>query len=159
VTAQNLRTIGSFSRNPLIVSNLREFPEPPNLDAGEGVRMMFQTMETAGLYPPLYLTRATTGKDEVRVILLNEGRTGIWDQVADYLRRNGSIGNAELRTIMGSENTLAASKALKTWVDMRLLEIANPGAGKRVRRYKLVESDPLPPLFSGETGKQLGRES
>ena len=62
VTAKNIRVIGSISRNPLIVSNLREFPDPPNLDAGEGVRMMYQTMDTAGLYPPIYVTRANNGK-------------------------------------------------------------------------------------------------
>lgn len=156
VTAQNIRTIGSFSRNPLIVSNLREFPQPPNLDAGEGVRMMFQTMNTAGLYPPTYLSRATTGRDEVLVILRNENRPTVWDQVADYLDKHGIIGNAEVRQIMGVADTLAASKALKDWVERGLLEVANPDAGKRVRRYKLPEADPARPLFSGQRGKQLG---
>ena len=28
-------------RNPLLAKNLREFPLPPNIDAGEGVKMMF----------------------------------------------------------------------------------------------------------------------
>lgn len=44
-----------YSRNPLIVSSLREFPEPPSIDAGEGVRMMFSTMKAVGLYPPFYI--------------------------------------------------------------------------------------------------------
>lgn len=159
VTAQNIRAIGSFSRNPLLVSNLREFPEPPNLDAGEGVRMMFQTMEAAGLYPPLYLTRATTGRDEVLVVLLNENRPGLWDQVADFLGKHGTIANAKVRQIMGSDDTLAASRALKEWVERGLLEVANPEAGKRIRRYKLPEADPTRPLFSDDQGKQLGKQT
>lgn len=159
VTVQNIRTIGSFTRNPLIVSNLREFPEPPNLDAGEGVPMMFKTMNAAGLYPPTYLSRATTGRDEVRVILRNENRPTVWDQVADFLDKHGSIGNAEVRQIMGTNDTLAASKAIKEWVARGLLEVANPEAGKRVRRYRLPEADPARPLFSKEERKQLGEIS
>ncbi len=151
VTTQNIRTIGSCSRNPLLVSNLREFPDPPNLDAGEGVRMMFQTMQAAGLYPPLYLTRATTGKDAVRVVLLNENRPTLWDQVSGYLEEHGTIGNAEVRRIMGSDDTLAASKALRQWVEHGLIEIVNPDAGKRVRRYALAEAEPAARLFSEES--------
>mgnify|MGYP006180080731 CR=1 FL=1 len=40
--------------NPLIAQNLREFPVPPNIDAGEGVKMMFSEMAAAKLYPPQY---------------------------------------------------------------------------------------------------------
>src|SRR5690606_28405153 len=39
VTVSNIGRIGTYARNPLLVNNLREFPTPPNLDAGEGVRM------------------------------------------------------------------------------------------------------------------------
>lgn len=153
-TSRNIRMIGSFNRNPLIVSNLREFPDPPNLDAGEGVRMMFHTMESVGLYPPLYLTRATTGRDEVQVVLLNENRPTIWDQVYVYLEDHETIGNTEVRQIMGRDDILAASKQIKEWVAHGLLEIANPHEGKRIRRYKLPENDPTPRLFSVGLGKQ-----
>lgn len=155
VTVQNIHRIGSVSRNPLIVSNLREFPDPPNLDAGEGVRMMMQTMNAAGLYPPLYFTRKTTGRDEVLVVLLNENRPSIWDQVSAYLERNQTIGNAEVRRIMKSDDTLSASKQLKRWVDQGLLAIDNPEAGKRVRRYRLAEFDTTGQLFSFVYGKQI----
>jgi ATP-dependent DNA helicase RecG len=57
VTVGNIDQIGTHNRNPNLVGHLREFPEPPNLDAGEGVRMMFGTMLQTGLYPPLYITR------------------------------------------------------------------------------------------------------
>jgi ATP-dependent DNA helicase RecG len=154
VTVQNIRTIGSFCRNPLIVSNLRDFPEPPNLDAGEGVRMMFHTMNAAGLYPPTYLSRATTGRDEVMVILRNENRPSIWDQVANYLDQHSVIGNKEVRKIMDTKDTLAASKTLKKWVERGLLVVANPNAGKNIRKYKLPESDTTRQLFSDERGKE-----
>jgi len=157
VTTQNIRIIGSFSRNPLVVSSLREFPDPPNLDAGEGVRMMFQTMDAAGLYPPVFLTRATIKRDEVLLLLLNEYRPTTWDQVTEYLQKHGVIGNAEVRRIMGSADILAASKALKNWVDRGLLEIANPDVGKRSRRYKLPEANPAQPLFADDLGKQIRR--
>jgi len=54
ITAASIQNAGSFARNPLIVSNLREFPEPPNVDAGEGLRMMFNLMRERNLYPPQY---------------------------------------------------------------------------------------------------------
>ncbi len=53
------------------------------------------------------------------------------------------------------KDTLTASKALKEWVNRGLLEIANPEAGKRIRRYKLPEADPARPFFSDARGKQL----
>jgi len=152
VTAQNINLVGSVNRNPLIVSHLREFPDPPNLDAGEGVRMMFHTMGAAGLYPPLYLTRATTGRDSVTVLLLNEARPTVWDQVCGWLGEHGTIGNAEVRQIMKTEDVLAASRALKGWVDRGLLAVANPHEGKRNRRYKRPEVESLEPLFAKRLG-------
>ncbi|MCH7720550.1 MAG: putative DNA binding domain-containing protein [Planctomycetes bacterium] len=159
VTVQNINTLGSVSRNPLIVSHLREFPDPPNLDAGEGVRMMFHTMGAAGLYPPQYLTRATTGRDSVTVQLLNEARPTVWDQVCSWLDDHGTIGNAEVRQIMKTDDVLAASKALKGWVERGLLAVANPLGGKRNRRYQRPESEALQPLFARRLRKQNARGS
>jgi len=157
VTAANIARIGSFNRNPIIVSSLREFPDPPNLDAGEGVPMMFQTMDAAGLYPPLYLTRATTGRDNVLVVLLNENRPSVWDQISEYLNKNGSIGNADVRQILRTDNTLRASKLLKSWVERGLLVVANPQAAKQHRRYRRTEAEVIEPLFSRQLGKHPER--
>ena len=132
VNAKNIRNIGSITRNKLIVSSLRDFPEPPNLDAGEGVRMMFQTMDKADLYPPLYFTRATTGKDSVRVILRNENRPSALDQLLVYIEEHGSIGNADLRKLLGTEDTLRVTKLLKRFVNAELLVVANPNAAKKL---------------------------
>ena len=116
--------------------------------------MMFQTMNTAGLYPPLYFTRTTTARDEVLVVLLNENRPSTWDQVSVYLEKNRTIGNAEVRRIMKSGDTLSASKLLKRWVERGLLQIENPTEGKRVRRYELAEVETSGQLFSLVQGKQ-----
>ena len=149
VTVRNIREIGSVSRNPLVVSNLREFPDPPNLDAGEGVRMMFKTMDAAGLYPPLFLTGATTGRDTIQVVMLNESKPSVWDQVSQYLDKHGSIGNTEVRRIM-STDTLAASRAIKAWVERGLLIPQNPESAKKYRRYQRPESENIISLFSCE---------
>ena len=157
VTATNILRAGSVNRNPLIVSNLREFPDPPNLDAGEGVRMMFQTMDTAGLYPPLYLTRTTTGRDGVLVVLLNGNRPSVWDQVSTFLDKHGSIANSEVRDIMRTDDVLTASKALKGWVQRGLLVPVDPSVAKQLRRYRRPEQETIEPLFSKQLGKQGGR--
>ena len=154
VTASNISRIGTHARNSLIVGNLREFPSPPNLDAGEGVRMMFGTMWTSGLYPPLFLTRPKVDRESVIVVLLNESRPTTWEQVSDFLDRNGTIGNQALRKILGTEDVLRASKLLREWVDRGLLEIANPSKGTRVRLYRKPNSVPEAVLFSSLGGKQ-----
>jgi ATP-dependent DNA helicase RecG len=50
ITPANIGRAGSKARNPLLAQNLREFPVAPNIDAGEGVRMMFAEMLAAKLY-------------------------------------------------------------------------------------------------------------
>ena len=135
VTVENIEQIGTHSRNPLLVGHLRDFPNPPNLDAGEGVRMMFGTMREKGLYPPLYDTRPHVERDAVIVTLFNENRPSAWEQVSQYLDQHGSIGNAEVRQLIGTENVLGASKLIQDWVKLGLLVVTNPQAGTRVRRY------------------------
>lgn len=141
VTVANIGRIGTFGRNPLIVQHLREFPNPPNLDAGEDVRMMIGTMRESGLYPPLYLTRPRIEREAVVTVLRNQNRPSVWEQVVDRIRKHGDIGNAELRTLTGSDDTLGASKRLKAWVEQGLLIVANPEAGRNVRRYTLPDYD------------------
>lgn len=141
VTVANIGRVGAFSRNPLIVQHLREFPNPPNLDAGEGVRMMIGTMQKSGLYPPLYRTRPKIEREAVMAVLRNENRPSVWEQVLDYLRVHPSLGNAELRRLLNTNDTLGASKQLKSWVDQGLLVVVNPEAGRNVRRYCLPEND------------------
>ena len=148
VTAVNIGTIGTHARNAILVNHLRDFPIPPNLDAGEGVRMMFGTMEAVGLYPPLYLTRPHVPREAVIVFLLNEHRPTAWEQVSLHIDQHGSIGNTEVRKAMETENVLAASKQIKKWLEQGLLIILNPTAGTRSRRYSKPNMPPPTQLFS-----------
>jgi len=154
VTAANISLIGTHARNPLIVANLREFPSPPNLDAGEGVRMMFGTMRATGLYPPFYITRPFIERESVKVLLLNENRPTAWEQVSDYLDKHGSIGNKEIREVLRTEDTLRASRRLKEWVDRGVLVVMNPDQGTKIRRYCKPGYRPDVNLFSEPEGKQ-----
>lgn len=137
ITPANVSRAGSFARNPLIARNLREFPEPPNVDAGEGVRMMFAEMRAANLYPPFYSESGDTAQPSVIVSLLNEERPPIWEQVSDWIDRNGPIANSDLCGIAGVD-TLKASRMLKRWVDQGVLWRDDSG-GKRHTIYRKPE--------------------
>jgi ATP-dependent DNA helicase RecG len=151
---------GSFARNPLIARNLREFPVPPNVDAGEGVRMMFAEMRANNLYPPMYRETTATAQPSVTVTLLNEERPPMWEQVSDWIDRNGPIGNSDLCAIAGVD-TLKASKMLKRWVEQGVL-FADPERGKRNMVYfKPAPADggsDLPDLFSNDVDNNGGNK-
>lgn len=154
VTVANIGTIGSRPRNRGLVDSLREFPSPPNLDAGEGVQMMIETMQRASLYPPLFVTPPDGSREAVLVILLNEARPSAWQQVEEYLGTHGDIGNAEVRSILETDDPLRASKLLRNWVERGLLVVVNPSSGKRARRYRRAGVAPEESLFSLPGGKQ-----
>lgn len=134
ITVATVGKAGSFARNALIASNLREFPEAPNVDAGEGVPMMFNLMRAGNLYPPQYREDVEQAQQAVAVALWNEERPPIWEQVSDWIDRNGPIGNSDLCRIAGLD-TLKASKMLKRWVDQGLLS-NDPSRGKRNMVYR-----------------------
>ena len=115
--------------------------------------MMVRTMREAGLYPPLWRSRAALARDAVVVTLLNQNRPTVWEQVCDHLDKHGNIGNAELRLLMETDDTLGTSKQLKAWVKQGLLMIVNPDAGTNVRRYSKpsIESTDF---FSNHDGKE-----
>ena len=148
ITVANIGRVAPFARNPLIVQHLGKFPDPPNLDAGEGVRTMFGVMHEAGLYPPTYVTRPMIESECVLVLLRNQNRPGVWEQVCEYLGRFDFITNAEVRKLLGTPDTLTASKQLKTWVDQGLLVVVNPEAGKNVRRYRRPNPETDKDFFS-----------
>lgn len=68
----------------------------PNLDAGEGVRMMFSEMAHADLYPPQYRQNTDTAVESVTVTLFNAKRPSAWDEVSDWIDRHGFIANADV---------------------------------------------------------------
>lgn len=133
ITETNIATAGSKARNPLVAGNLREFPEPPNIDAGEGVRMMFAEMAAARLYPPRYRQNLDKAVESVTVTLLNHERPSVWDEVNGWLDRQGSIANADLCRI-ANVDTLKASRMLRDWVEEGVL-LPMPGRGKRNMAY------------------------
>jgi len=148
ITPANIAGAGSMSRNPLVTVNLREFPNPPNIDAGEGVPMMFAEMSRAALYPPQYFQTVDKAVQTVTVVLLNAKRPTTWAQVSDWVDRHGSIANADLVRIAATD-TLKASKQLTAWREQGLL-VALAGRSKRNTAYtKPGLADQEGPLLSG----------
>ncbi len=133
ITPANISRAGSKARNPLIASNLREFPVAPNIDAGEGVRMMFAEMALAELYPPQYKQNTDVAVESVIVTLFNLKRPTAWDEVSDWIDRNGSIANADVVKI-AVVDTLKASKLLTAWREQGLL-VPLAGRAKRNMAY------------------------
>lgn len=133
ITPSNIAKMGTKARNPLLSSNLREFPVAPNFDAGEGVKMMFSIMAQAELYPPQYRQNTDVAVESVTVTLFNAKRPTAWDEVSDWLDRHGSITNADVVRI-SKLDTLKASKLLTSWRDQGLL-VSVPGRGKRNMAY------------------------
>lgn len=133
ITPANIGKVGSKARNLLIAQNLREFPVPPNIDAGEGVKMMFAEMDQAKLYPPQYRQNTEAAVECVTVTLLNLERPSVWDEVSHWIDTHGEIANRQLREITKLD-TLDASRMLRTWVAQGVL-IALPSASRQQARY------------------------
>lgn len=152
ITPATIRQAGSKARNDLIAATLRDFPEPPNLDAGEGVKMMFAEMDRAKLYPPQYRENPDAAVESLTVVLLNHKRPTAWDEVSDWLDRHGTIANADVVRIAGVD-TLRASKMLVGWREQGLLaQVA--GRAKRNMAYAKPQASGLSDpgaLFSGAT--------
>lgn len=133
ITPSNIAKAGTKARNPLLTLNLREFPVAPNLDAGEGVRMMFSEMALADLYPPQYRQSTDSAVETVTVTLFNAKRPSAWDEVSGWIDRHGSIANADVVRI-ARVDTLKASKLLSSWREQGLL-VPLPGRAKRNMAY------------------------
>ena len=102
--------------------------------------MMYATMEQSHLYPPVYQTEQELGREAVLVKLLNEARVSAWDQVDTWLKTHDSIGNADLRLILNTDNMTKASKMLRAWVDAGLLvPTGTSPQNRRYRRKKLAD--------------------
>lgn len=134
ITPATISTAKSSPRNPSLVNHAREFPNPPNVDAGEGIPMMFQQMKAQGLFPPQYSVSRDAAVPSVTVTLLNEARPPVWEQVSDWIDKHGYIANRDLRKIAAVE-TLDASRMLKRWVESGLL-ISDDTKGKRGTVYR-----------------------
>lgn len=147
ITPSNISKAGSFARNPLVARNLREFPEPPNVDAGEGVRMMFAEMHAANLYPPFFTEKRDAAQPSVIVTLINEERPPIWEQVSNWIDHNGPLANSDLCRI-AEVDTLKASKMLKRWVEQGVL-VRDDSGGKRHTIYRKPAPAPAAEEWDG----------
>lgn len=151
LTPATIEKTGSVPRNSLLARHLREFPNPPNVDAGEGVPMMFAQMAHANLYEPLYREQLDGAVPTLLVTLLNEERPPLWVQVSDWIDREGPLTNSKLRAISGLD-TLAASRQLRQWVAQGVL-VALPAASRQQASYTKPElvspGEMADPLFFG----------
>jgi ATP-dependent DNA helicase RecG len=133
ITVESIGRRGSKPRNPLIARALFNFPDRPNVDAGEGVRMMFSEMQGAGLYPPQYRESSLAAGDCLTVVLLTEPKEPLWDLVSEWIDRNGPVGNS-IVCKLGGLRAVKASRMLKKWAESGLLRMSE-GTGKRHTVY------------------------
>ena len=96
--------------------------------------MMFSLMRAGNLYPPQYREVRDQAQEAIVVTLLNEERPPVWEQVSDWMDRNGPINNSALCQIAGLD-TLKASKLLQRWVVQGLL-VSDDTRGKRNTVYR-----------------------
>ena len=94
-------------------------------------------MAAAKLYPPRYTQNKESAVESVTVTLLNLARPSRWDEVSDWIERNGPIANSQLREIAHLD-TLTASKQLRNWVAQGVLA-ALPSASRQHARYTKPE--------------------
>lgn len=95
--------------------------------------MMFAEMRAANLFPPFFAENPDAAQPSVVVTLRNEVRPPIWEQVSDWIDRNGPLANNDLCRIAGVD-TLKASKILKHWVEQGVL-MKDASGGKRNTVY------------------------
>ena len=153
ITPANIGLVRAHGyRNDLLVKHLREFPDPPNLDQNEGIRAMRQTMITANLYPPIFLTYPFV-QDSLKVVLFNETAPNEWDKVSHYLNEHKYITNKEARNILSIESEVKMSKLFSVWSKKGLLIkiVSRPGA-RRSTVYRLPTVDERS-LFTQDKGK------
>ncbi len=86
-------------------------------------------------------------KEAVLTVLRNEARPTAWVQVEAHAREAGSVGNAEVRAILRTDDSVRASKMLRRWVDAGLLVPVEPEGDKKDRRYRLPGLPSQPDLF------------
>lgn len=146
ITPENIHRAGSRARNPLVATNLREFPNAPNIDAGEGVKAMFAEMDAAKRYPPQYRQSTDTAVEHITLTLFNLERPTAWNEVSHWIDSHGPIGNGQLREIAKVEVT-EASRMLKEWVQQGVLE-ALPDRGRRNAAYRKPNTSSESSLFA-----------
>lgn len=130
-------------RNALLVRHLLEFPDAPNMDVNEGVRVMFREMASHNLYPPTYSTWPTEDdlglRYYVKLKLFKEKAPLAWNKVVDYLEQHDCIDNAQARAVTGIKQMATMSKMLSKWLHQGLIDkVANGNRAPRYTKYRLA---------------------
>lgn len=88
-----------FARNGTVVRLVNRFPNPPNMDVGEGLNTAFQAMAALRLQYPEIIEY----EDRVRVVIRHESLASPEQAIMDHVVEKGSINNATARRITGIE--------------------------------------------------------
>ncbi|QKV77262.1 ATP-binding protein [Amycolatopsis sp. Hca4] len=129
VTPQNILD-ERFARNPTIVRLINRFPDPPNMDVGEGLNTAFRAMEALRLQRP----EIREFGDRVVVTIRHETLASPEQVIVEYATENGSINNSEARKITGIEQERTIRRIFENLVSTG--ELVREGAA-RGTRYRL----------------------
>ena len=93
-----------FARNPTIVRLINKFPNPPNMDVGEGLNTAFEAMKSLRLKEPQIIEREAS----VLVNIRHEPLGSPEEIIVRFLTEHPTINNSRAREIchIGSENTV-----------------------------------------------------
>jgi ATP-dependent DNA helicase RecG len=103
ITVENILN-ERFSRNPSIVRLINKFPDPPNMDVGEGLNTDFAAMKNLRLKEPQIIQK----ENSVLVNIRHEPLGSPEEIIMRFLDDNEAINNSVARQIchIGSENTV-----------------------------------------------------
>lgn len=137
ITSFNIGLIRSENyRNTLIVKHLREFPNPPNLDQNEGVKLIREEMLKANLYPPVF-TMNKISMDAILLKLYLEKKDDKWNKIFEFLTyKEKYVNNEQVRKLLKEPRTYSVSRLLSKWSDMGLL-IKIETTNKKSYKYRL----------------------
>lgn len=121
-----------FSRNPKTARLLNKFPNPPNKDVGEGLNTAFRAMKKLRLREPQIAER----ENSVLVTLLHEKLASPEQQIIEFVRSNGTIGNAQARTVTDIESEVKIRALLQKLVRAGELEQV-PATARATTAYRL----------------------
>lgn len=118
-----------FARNPTLVRLINRFPDPPNMDVGEGLNTAFKAMEAMRLQPPAI----SETDDRVIVTIRHEALASPEQVILDYVKDNGSINNSEARRMTGIEQERNIRRIFERLVAAGELERIGAARGTRYR--------------------------
>jgi len=108
----------SYPRNPRLVRYIREFPDPPNRDMGEGLDTAFRVMQELKLKPP----EIKELENKVIVYIRHESLASPEEIILNYLERNHQIKSSQVREICHIVSEYKARKLLQGLIKSQLLE-------------------------------------